>query len=135
MYLYYRAIGIIQDIWYNLRGRCQRFKRGYAYGDVWDMDHWFMRTVRLMLIHLRTYGDSFPMEFEDRDAWCAVLDKMINCLDFMDEDKVYAFLGFVEIKDYQRMTSDDLRQVREIMAENKTLFFELFSKHFYDLWD
>lgn len=40
----------------SLRARCQRFKRGYSYGDIWDMDCWFMRTVKPMLIHLRDNG-------------------------------------------------------------------------------
>ena len=135
MHLYYRIIGIIEDAWDTFRIRCQRFKRGYAYRDVWDMDHWFMRTVRLMLIHLRDYGDGCPMEFNDRDEWCAVLDEMINCVELMYEDNVWGFLGFVETEDYERMTDADFKKIGEIMEANKNRFFELFGKHFYSLWD
>jgi hypothetical protein len=77
-----------------LRARWQRFLRGYSYGDVWDMDFWFKRTVKSMLIHLKNYGISVPNDLyiadaeNERAAWEAVLDEMIECLDFMDEDNV-----------------------------------------------
>lgn len=132
---YYRIKRWLEDTRYNLKGRIQRFKRGYAYGDVWDMDQWFMRTVKPMLIHLRTHGMSYPCEFNDYDEWGAVLDEMIKCLEFMDEDSILHFLGFVEDDYYKRMTIEDYKHVGEIMFENKNKFFELFSKYFYNLWD
>lgn len=132
---YYRIKWIIKEAWWNFRKRCQRFKRGYAYVDVWDMDQWFIEIAKPMLIHLRTHGNSFPMQFNDRDEWCAVLDEMIKCLEFMDEDSVLHFLGFVEDNYWERMTIEDHKHVREIMFENKNKFFELFSKYFYNLWD
>jgi hypothetical protein len=135
MTLYYRIRNFFVYGWDNFRRRCQRFKRGYAWVDVWNMEDWFMRTVKPMLIHLKENGMSYPMEFTDRDEWCAVLDEMIACLDLMEEDKVYEFLGFVEYEDYWRMTTEDRKKAYEIMENNKNRFFELFSKHFYDLWD
>lgn len=135
MNLYYKIKWTIKDAYWNFRKRCQRFKRGYSCGDVWDMDMWFIETIKPMLVHLRTNGISYPMEFNSRDDWCAVLDEMIACLDFMDENQVYDFLGFHECKDYLRMTSEDIKKAYEIRANNKNGFFRLFSEHFYDLWD
>jgi hypothetical protein len=133
--LYYRLKWKIKDSWWHFRKRCQRFKRGYAYVDVWDMDQWFMEIVKPMLIHLRTHGNSFPFGFNNRDEWCSVLDEMINCLDFMNEDSVLHFLGFVEVDYWKRMNNEDRKHVSEIMNNNKNRFFELFNKYFYDLWD
>lgn len=135
MNLYYCIKNIISDTWYDFRCRCQRFKRGWAYSDVWDIDAWFVRTVKPMLIHLKHNGMSYPIEFKDRSEWVAVLDEMIDCLDSMDEDYCLKFFGFGEIDDYKRMTRDDWDHVYTIMAENKNRFFELFSKYFFDLWD
>lgn len=135
MNMYYRIKNTISDFWYDFRCRCQRFKRGWACSDVWDMDDWFMRTVKPMLFRLRVHGISFPIEFKDRTEWEAVLNEMIACLEFMDEDNVYALLGFCEIEDYKRMTKEDHENAYRIMEENKNRFFELFSKYFYDLWD
>lgn len=125
----------VQNALGNLRARCQRFKRGYSYGDVWNMFDWFMRTVKPMLIHLKNKGIGYPGEFKDRSEWEAILDEMINCLDFMDEDKVHTFFGFCEIDDYKRMTKEDHQRIYKTMEENKNRFFELFSKYYFDLWD
>ena len=94
-----------------------------------------MRTVKLMLIHLKNEGMSYPSEFKDRSEWEAILDEMIDCLDFMDEDKVYALFGFCEIDDYKRMTKEDHQRIYKTMGKNKNRFFELFSKYYFDLWD
>lgn len=125
----------IKNKLYNFRSCCQRFKRGWAYGDVWDMDVWFMCTVKPMLIHLKNNGISRPMEFKHRSEWEAVLEEMIDHLDFMDEDYVIQFLGFEGINDYKRMTREDWDRVYTIMVENKNRFFELFRKYYFDLWD
>ena len=133
MNLYYRIKNIILDAWYNLRVRCQRFKRGYAYGDVWGMDFWFVHTVKPMLTHLRDYGHSVPGEFaNNHEGWSSILTEMIECLNLMDEDSVYEHLGFDVV---ERITADDYKQIAQIMQDNKDRFFELFSKYFYHLWD
>lgn len=138
MSLFSRIKYKIDRLWDNFCCRCQRFKRGYAYSDVWDMDAWFMRTAKPMLIHLRDYGIGIPGELvvdgeNQRANWENVLTEMINCLDMMDEDNVYESLGFY---DYDQLLSiEDYKRVGAIMEENKNRFFELFSEYFYALWD
>lgn len=125
----------------SLKARIQRFKRGYSYGDVWDMDFWFMRTVKPMLIHLRDHGIGVPNEFWLKDAdnerilWENTLTEMISCLDMMNEDNVRKSLGFDYSISNKHMTAEDYEELWRIMEENKNRFFELFSKHFYSLWD
>ena len=136
MKLYYRIKNAISGVYWDFRVRCQRFIRGYAWSDVWSMDYWFMRTVKPMLLHLYHNHHGVPMEFENHpDGWKEVLNEMIHCLDMMDEDNAYAFFGFCEIEDYDRMTKEDYLNIFNTMEENKNRFFELFSKYFYDLWD
>lgn len=132
MSLYYR----IKNAWYDFRCRCQRFKRGWAYGDVWDMDVWFMRTVKPMLTHLKDHGIGIPGEFcigEDgnRIYWENTLTEMISCLELMDEDNAEKYLG---ISDDNRSV-ESYKKVHDLMEENKNRFFELFSKYYFDLWD
>ena len=120
-----------------LRARWQRFKRGYSYGDVWDIDCWFMRTVKPMLIHLRDDGCGIPFglylegEENERAAWEAVLTEMIECLELMDEDTVEKYLGIAD-DDY---SVESYQKRNNLMDEKKNRFFELFSKYFYSLWD
>ena len=121
----------------SLKARCQRFKRGYSYGDVWDMDFWFMRTVKPMLVHLRNHGIGIPNELYLQDAnneriiWENTLTEMINCLELMYEDNAEKYLG-IENKDF---SVEDYNKKWALMEENKNRFFELFSKYFYCLWD
>ena len=121
----------------SLRARIQRFKRGYSYGDVWDMDYWFMRTAKPMLIHLRDHGIGIPNELYLQDAdnerivWENTLTEMISCLELMDEENVEKYLGIAD-NDYSVESYD---KVTNLMEENKNRFFELFSKYFYCLLD
>ena len=136
MNLYYRIKNTIEDTWYDFRCRCQRFKRGWAYGDVWSMDYWFMRTVKPMLIHLRDNGIGIPgclynEEDDSRDAWEAILTEMINCLELMDEDNAEKHLGIT----YNDYSVESSKKTWALMEENKNRFFELFNKYFYNLWD
>lgn len=137
MRIYHRIKNFFVYGWDNFRRRCQRFKRGYSYGDVWDMDCWFMDMVKPMLAHLRDYGIGIPGDLylkgeeNERAAWEAILTEMIECLTLMDEDEAQKYLGIADndwsVESYKRVT--------DFMEENKNRFFELFSKHFYSLWD
>ena len=132
MKLFYK----IKYAWDNFRRRLQRFKRGWAYSDVWNMYCWFMTTLKPMLVHLKNNHMGVPMEFEkDPDGWAKVLDEMINCLDMMNEDNVYEYFGFGDWNSWREMTSTDHANIYNTMEENKNRFFELFSKYFYDMWD
>ena len=136
MNLYYRIKNAISDFWYDFRCRCQRFKRGYAYSDVWDMDVWFMRTVKPMLIHLKDHGIGIPNELytdgeNERVNWENTLTEMITYLELMDEDAAREHLDISD-SDY---SFESYQKTNDFMEENKNRFFELFSKYFFDLWD
>lgn len=113
--------------------RCQRFKRGYAWSDVWNMFDWFIDTVKPMLMHLRDHGCGVPFEFVDNEeGWASVLNQMIQCLDLMDEDNAETYVknNYGDLAFRESMVLID-----RVMNENKDKFFELFSKYFYNLWD
>ena len=135
MKLYYKIKNKLEDIWYPFKYRCQRFARGYADEDVFNIDLWFVNTVKPMLVYLKDHGIGFQGEFDYEDEWNKVLAEMINCLDLMDEDNVCNFLGFCEIEDIMKMKTEDFKKVHDLINENKDKFFQLFSKYFYYLWD
>ena len=137
MRLYYKIKNkLIYDI-DSLKARCQRFKRGYSYGDVWDMDHWFRRMAKPMLTHLRDHGIGIPWDLykadaeNEREDWEAILTEMIECLELMDEDAVEKYLGIAD-DDY---SPGSYQRVTAFMDEKKDRFFELFNRYFYCLWD
>lgn len=137
MNIYYK---IKNALFYNvdcLRARWQRFLRGYSYGDIWDMDFWFLRTVKPMLIHLRDHGIGVPNDLwqegaeNEREVWESILTAMINCLDLMDEDTARKHLC-IDDNDH---SYDSYRKIHDLMDSKKNIFFELFSKYFWNLWD
>ena len=73
----------IEEKWHNLRYRCQRFKKGYSDRDVWEMQDWFVRTVKSVLQEFcaRTYNH--PEEI-DEEQWREILWEMGVLLDVMD---------------------------------------------------
>lgn len=137
MRLYYSIKNAIRDACWNFRARCQRFKRGWSYRDSWDIDFWFMDTVKPMLIHLRDHGIGIPFDLyldgaeNERAAWEAVLTEMIECLDLMEEEAAQKYLGVYD----DTWSKESYKMVNDLMEEKKNRFFELFSKHFYGLWD
>ena len=136
MKLCHRIKNAIRYKYWDFRARCQRFKHGYAYIDVWEMFNWFITTIRPMLVHLRDHGCGVPIEFENNEkGWYDTLTDMISCLDMMDEDKVKDSLGFDSFDKRMSMTKKDYEKYYHTMENNKNRFFELFSAYFYNLWD
>lgn len=127
----------IMDKTLNFKRRRQRFKRGYSYSDVWNMCDWFIEVTSPMLVHLRDEGIGVPGDLwledaeNEREKWESVLTEMIECLSLMSEDGARKYLC-VDDNDY---SINSYNEVRILMERNKRLFFELFSRYFYSLWD
>ena len=83
---FYRARNFFRNKWWGFRKRCQRFKRGFAWSDVWDMDAWFISTTKPMLEHFLEKHCAYPCNIENEE-WEAILKEMIDCLELMEEKK------------------------------------------------
>lgn len=116
----------IRTLYWDFRKRLQRFKRGYAWEDVWNFFDWFIETGEPMLRHMRENSHSHPMQYTEEE-WYARLKEMADCLHYMDECNV---IDELLDGDYMRW-----KECGEIMQKNHDRFFELFSADFYDLWD
>lgn len=103
----------IREIRQELKWAWQRAWKGYDDSFWWGMDENFTVLYKELLKELRNNLYSHPntMTFEE---WEQILDEMICLLDNM---------------------SWSMSNEYEIKIKNKNRFFELFSKHFYDLWD
>ena len=116
----------IRHLYWDLRKRVQRFKRGYAYVDVWNFFDWFIKTAEPMLRHLSENCVGNPVEYTEEE-WSARLKEMADCLHYMDEWNV---IDELLDGDYMRF-----KECSEIMQKNHDRFFELFSADFFNLWD
>lgn len=127
---FYRVRNFFCNKWWEFRKRCQRFKRGFAWCDVWDMNGWFISTARPMLEHLLKKHCGHPCNIENEE-WETTLQEMIDCLELMDEDKAKSYLGIAD----DNYSAESYKKVCGLMEEKKDRLFELFSKWFFDLWD
>ena len=101
-------------------------KHGYDEYATWNTFNWFIDTMKPILVAYRQNHCGYPWGFENGSEWCKIIDRMVELLDLMDESNPkYETAEYV--KDYVRQEAE--------MNEAKDEFFQLFSKHFYNLWD
>ena len=135
MKLYYKIQNTIIKFLNNLHSRCQRFVRGWADEDVWDMDVWFVKTVEPMLKQLRDRGYTPPEEIYDEAVDVIkpldeIITEMARCVHLMNKENAKMALA---IKDGQ-ISARELELLNNLMEKNKKRFFELFSEYFWELW-
>lgn len=120
----------------DLRSRCERFARGYAKEDIWNMDTWLRETMEPMLRYLAEHHHAIPWELEkqypdDADKrWTKILVEMADCLHYSSHDIVDE-----ELVDESLDIKERWSQIDDIARKNKSRFCSLLSAYFYDLWD
>ena len=111
-------------------------KHGYSPAAQWETYGWFMSVMKEILTNYRynrmgspVVIDNFfdvkeenPNDIANEEAYNAILDRMIDLLDKMDESNPI----------YDNM---DWKESDKAIVNAKNEFFKLFSEHFYSLWD
>ena len=103
-------------------------KHGYSPVANWETFQWFIDVMREILTNYRHFRSGTPdiidsgTKNENIEAYNAILDRMIDLLDKMDESNPI----------YNNMS---WKKRYEEMADAKNEFFKLFSEYFYTLWD
>ena len=103
-------------------------KHGYSPVANWETFQWFIDVMREILTNYRHFRSGTPdiidsgTKNENIEAYNAILDRMIDLLDKMDESNPI----------YDNMNWKEEDEARE-NAKNE--FFKLFSEQFYGLWD
>lgn len=126
----YTIRNFFESVFEDFKRSWQCFKRGYSQTDVWNIDWWFVKTVKSMLEDFKNVHWGHPTGVTD-DEWESILEEMIDHLELMDEINAIKSLGLT----LETFSCEDYKKVDDIMTENKERFFELFSKWFYSLWD
>jgi len=153
--IFYRIKDSISD----LKFRCQRFLRGWADIDCWDIDYWFLNTIVPMLTYLKNNLHSHPVDITEEE-WKSILEKMIECFTEANEDTCSHKNRYEE--EYMRYLNEYYSMLRSgklssgienkhseisdkyLSDEMKILNYreeklheglELFSDWFNDLWD
>ncbi len=160
--------------------RRQRYERGYADIDVWDISEWFINVMTPMLRQLKETHHGSPaylgknyvnedgvmVNTECHKEWDKILDRMIfllgemreetrtlknpytdDCKKMMEEfrekyrEKENASHEFADLRntpEYKTIQDRYYAKAKELdlySDQCKNEFFELFSKHFWELWD
>lgn len=111
-------------------------KHGYSPVAQWETCGWFMSVMKEILTNYRYNRMGSPVvidnffdvkeensnDIANEEAYNAILDRMIDLLDKMDESNPI----------YDNM---DWKESDKAIVNAKNEFFKLFSEHFYSLWD
>lgn len=109
---------------------CFFLKYGYPYEATYEHFKWFYGIERSILeCYLKTHSGFPGVEgAATNEEWEAVIRRMIELLDGMDEDKYPK-------RDRNMSTATYYIEQNNFLENNKKEFFELYSKWFYNLWD
>ena len=127
---FYRIRNTFRDAYYNLKYRCQRFVRGYADEDIWNIDNWFLESMRKILPEYIKRSNGHPVAVNE-DEWEDILSAMNQFLNLMDIDDVA--IKIFEKESYE-LSDEEARNAEKIADINKEQFFYTFSKYFNHLW-
>lgn len=144
--MFYRIIDFIKYFPRRTKWFFQRGMRGYSDEDVWSIDIWFKSIIIPMLEQLKETKQGHPIDMTEEE-WNLTLNNMINyfkeCTDFYCSEKNEyedEYMSHImSANEYDKsLTNKWLKREEEIdkyKNEMKDKAFELFSKHFYSLWD
>lgn len=132
--------------WRNIRDAWRRSVYGWAYGDVWDWDTWFMRVVPDMLRHMANKGSAYPGHepFDTPEKWHDWLHHMADLIESADEqwqddhnEYHKDYIDHIWENDKERFNKYMTRanELREIGDENIKLALNQIAENFSSLWD
>lgn len=149
--IFQRCFGYTKRYWYRKIKNIPRYfkqmhhliKYGYDEYATWETYYWFMQTMKSILVDYRKNHSSVPIVIDNypyvahteedkamqkcnEEKWDGIINRMIELLDNMDENN-------------PKYDTDEYwckweKQHKEINAA-KDEFFQLFSEHFFALWD
>lgn len=147
----------IKRIHRKIKWKIQRANRGFSDYDTWDIDMWFIKTMKAMLEYFVENTIGAPVRYgwteeNCHEEWRKYIKRMIFLLDEMDEDKCSYKNPYeeeyenhcIERWGHEKTSKEEKlinmylgeEQNKRIYIENcKKEFFDMFSKVFYDLWD
>lgn len=143
--IFHRCFNYPKKYWYkNIRNIPLYFrlihelvKYGYDEYATWETFNWFSATMKSVLIRYKeghqgvpVIIEDYPIDFQNEEAnaeiWDKIIDRMIELLDLMQED-------CSKYEHYEGI--EGLKKRHKEMDAAKCEFFNLFSKHYWDLWD
>lgn len=128
-YVWYRMWGGVKDWPSEIKWTYQEITRGYSDCDIWNLNDFIIRKVRLPLKayvrHQEEHGMATPFDFATNPVgWLEVLAKMEYSFDETYNDRFLAL-------DQPKRTPEQMEEYNKKIQEG----FELFGKYCMNLWD
>lgn len=111
----------------------QRIRKGYDDISVWNFQYDFIYRTANILEEMKQNLKSRPFDLT-MEEWESIIDRMCTCVKMMDCDYVYDELEKISEPADSKEMVNRMNESKEIAERNKKEFFELFEKHFYNLW-
>lgn len=144
----------LKNLRWELRYAWRRAWYGYDDMDTIEMYVSFIERYKAILKDFRKhhhglfnvpeeYRDIYNKYFFDEEETDAIIDTMIYHLEMMDEDNVEKILYGMNIYDDEysieeylnTITPERMKNISNVMNQNKEAFMKLFNLFFWDLWD
>lgn len=116
----------LKDLKFELKMKYQRFKRGYADIDTWNLDGFIEETFRKMLMQFRDECNGYPPNLTP-EKWEKILTEMIFLLGEMSEETCSK-------KTDINSTVEEIQEKWDYMTKCKDKFYNLMKKYHYQLW-
>lgn len=127
---FYRIKHSVRNTYWNVRYGFQRMFKGYDSVDTFETYQKFIDRYTKILTEYREKHVGYVGTMTNKE-WESIIDRMICCLYFMDEQNVRNELED-NIPDNWTVSQES---IDNIMSKYKDEFFKLFSEYFYNLWD
>jgi hypothetical protein len=134
-------IDIPRDFFYDLKAELQRGKRGWAVKDTWNLGNYLNKVIIESMTYFRDNPNTYPCDMTP-EKWKKILNKIIRAFELQKDEKIG---WFVEPDKFKRSDYNEIKKklIRGSMYRPATKkecqeYFEgwnLFRKHFDDLWD
>jgi hypothetical protein len=127
---FYKIKILIKERYWEIRYGFDRMRKGYDSADVFELFANFTKRYYKILIEYKKTHCGHPADMSEQE-WKDTLNEMIYHLYLMDEHNIHKEFRIGIFQDKPQ----DCNTINKTMEKHKDKFFELFSKHFYDLWD
>ena len=107
----------------SLKGKRQRFKKGYADIDLWRFNSWFLELMPRMLL-----------EFSDRMCGCPIDMEYDEWKDYLTEMAKH-FQEAYKIDNHEELEDMDYKKHCDYCMEEFHKGIKMFEERFWDLWD
>lgn len=141
---YYQITNFIEEIPLYIKRFIQRGKRGWANCDTWGLSNYLSEVIGESIRHLKRNIHGYPNGLTE-GKWIDILNEIIYAFELakrMNEGNLYYIKNKKARKKFQKILNEANKKygstdgcLTDKEKEDLERGFDLFRKHYFDLWD